>query len=266
MKDRNVGAEPPGGGRDELMTLDELLDALSGEWAEGVTRLNGFEELFNDVENVKLLNLVGGSFFADVQRIFWDDQLLRIARLTDPKQTGSHDNLTVQQLPGVCERDDLREKVKEQVKAAIQAAKFARSHRNKRIGHKDLGHTIGSSELPSASLRQIRGALDAVHTVLQTVYMELRSMDLSRDVVDRRPGVTSFLARTERLVDAGLFVEELLADLSGRKPAWDEDVARDCILKLGGTPSEENVKRVVSLRMVAGWLRKELKEGEGSSG
>ena len=91
-------------------------------------------------------------------------------------------------------------------------------------------------------------------------------MDLSRDVVDRRPGVTSFLARTERLVDAGLFVEELLADLSGRKPAWDEDVARDCILKLGGTPSEENVKRVVSLRMVAGWLRKELKEGEGSSG
>ena len=249
------------------MTLDELLDALGGEWAEGVTRLNEFEQLFSNVEHVKLLNLVGGSFFADVQRILWDDQLLRIARLTDSKQTGkgrrSNDNLTVQQLPGVCERDDLREKVEEQVKAAIQAAKFARSHRNKRIGHKDLAYTIGSSKLLSTSLRQIRGALDAVHTVLQTVYMALRSTHLAVEVVDRSPGVTSFLARTERLVDAVLCVEELLADLSGR-PAWDEDVARDCILKLRGTPSEENVKRIVSLRRVAGWLRKESKEAEGS--
>lgn len=65
-----------------------------------------------------------------------------------------------------------------------------------------------------------------------------------------------FLGRTERLVDAVLCVEELLADLSGRKPAWDEDVARDCIRRLGGTPSDENVKRIVSLRRVAGWLRK----------
>lgn len=249
------------------MTLDELLDALSGEWAEGVTRLDEFEQLFDNVEHVKLLNLVGGSFFADVQRILWDDLLLRIARLTDPKQTGkgkgSNDNLTVRQLPGVgevCERDDLREKVEEQVKAAIQAAEFARSHRNKRIGHKDRDTMI---ELPSTSLRQIRGALDAVYTVLQTVYMGLRSMHLAVEVVDRRPGVRSFLARTEHLVDAVLCVDELLADLSGRKPVWDEDVAHDCILKLRGTPSEENVRRIVSLRTVAGWLRKST-EDEGS--
>ena len=242
------------------MTLDELLDALSGEWAEGVTRLDEFEQLFDNVEHVKLLNVVGGSFFADVQRILWDDLLLRITRLTDPKQTGrgkgrSNDNLTVRQLPGVCEvceRDDLREKVEEQVEAAIQAAKFARSHRNKRIGHKDR-YPI---ELPSTSLRQIRGALDAVYTVLQTVYMGLRSMHLAVEVVDRRPGVRSFLARTEHLVDAVLCVDELLA-LSGRKPVWDEDVAHDCILKLRGTPSEENVRRIVSLRTVAGWLRKD---------
>ena len=55
----------------------DLLDALGSEWAGGVDRLNEFELLFGDADHVELLNLVGGAFFADVQRIFWDDQLLR---------------------------------------------------------------------------------------------------------------------------------------------------------------------------------------------
>ena len=41
--------------------------------------------------------------------------------------------------------------LKEQVNAAVEAAEFARSHRNQRISHKDLDHAIGGSKLPSTT-------------------------------------------------------------------------------------------------------------------
>ena len=241
--------------------LDELLNALIHEWADGFDRLNEFEQLFVEAEHVELLNLVGGAFFADVQRVFWDDQLLRVTRLTDPKQTGrgkrGNDNLTVNRLPDFCESHELRKEVEEQVEAAKRAAEFARSHRNKRISHKDLNFAIGGSDLPSTTLRQIREALDAVHAVLQTVSLELRRQHLPKETIDRRPGgVVAFLHRIQVLVDAGLCVESLLAHLSDQAPPGDEDVARDCIRRLGGTPSPEKVQRIVNLRFAAArWLR-----------
>lgn len=235
--------------------LDALLDALGKEWAGGVARLNEFERLFGKAEHIVLLNLVGGEFFADVQQILWDDLLLRVTRLTDPAATGRKDNLTVQRLPDLCERDKFPgNMVQEQVDAAVQAAKFARSHRNLRISHKDLAYAIGGSKLPSTTLGQIRAALDAVHAVLQTVNMGHRRAHLSAEV-SVGPRVEAFLGRTEMLVDAVLCVGELLADLSGQAPAWDDDVARDCIRRLGGVPSPENVRRIVNLRFAAGWLR-----------
>ena len=241
------------------MTLDELLEALVSEWAAGVVRLNEFERLFGNAEHVKLLNFVGGAFFADVQHVLMDDLRLRVSRLTDPPQTGKGKNLTVKRLLDFCECDELREKVEEQIEAVCEAAgESAREHRNKRISHNDLAYALGGSELPSTSLRQIRRALDAVHAVLLTVYRELRSSGLHGDV-SHGPRVSAFLGRTERLVDAVLFVEELLADR--RKPAWDEDFASECIVNLGGKPSAENVQRFVSLRRAAGWLQKEPKGG-----
>ena len=226
--------------------LDELLDALGGEWSVGVARLNEFEQLFGNAEHVKLLNLVGGAFFAEVQRILWDDLLLFVTRLTDSDPR----SLTVYRLRDFCDDGELQKKVERQAKAAKRAAKFAYGHRNKRIGHKDLAYAIGGSELPSATLGEIRGALDAVYAVLQTVHMELRSQHLSQEVVDG-PGASVFLARTESLVDGVLCVEEMLADLSDQAAWWDKDVARDCIRRLGGTPSPENVQRIVHVRWVA---------------
>ena len=234
-------------------SLDELLKVLGSEWAMGVARLNEFERLFGKVEHVKLLNLVGGEFFADVQQILWDDLLLRVTRLTDLPKTAGKDNLTIQRLPGLCERDKFPE-VQEQVDQAVHAAEFARLHRNQRISHKDLVYAIGGSKLPATTLGQIGGALDAVRTVLSTVNMGHRRAHLSAKV-SVEPRVEAFLGRTESLVDAVLCVEELIGDASGQAPAWDDDVARDCIRRLGGVPSPENVRRIRKLRFTPGWLR-----------
>ena len=92
----------------------------------------------------------------------------------------------------------------------------------------------------------VPGARDATRGVV----FELRSQHLSQEVVDG-PGASVFLARTESLVDGVLCVEEMLADLSDQAAWWDKDVARDCIRRLGGTPSPENVQRIVHVRWVA---------------
>ena len=247
---------PPSGRRARSASFgsakrDELLDALRDEWVRGVVRLNEFEHLFSTADHVEHLNLLGGAFFAEVQRILWDDLLLCVTRLTDSDPR----SLTVYRLKDFCDDDELHRRVKRQAKAAKRAAEFAYGHRNKRIGHKDWAYTIGESDaLPSTTLREIRGALDAVHAVLQTVYMELRNQQLEQPVL-AEPGVHAFLGRTESLVDAVRCVEELLAGLSDQAPAWDEDVARDCIQRLGGTPSSKNVERIINLRFTARWLR-----------
>ena len=239
--------------------LDGFLDELNAEWATGVARLDEFERLYGKAEHVALLNRVGAAFFGDVQRILWDDLLLRITRLTDgprsgPKSLGRR-NLSVQGLAEVCERAELPvEDLNEQIQAAVRAAEFARSHRNRRISHKDLDYAIGGSDLPSTTLEQIQGALNAVHTVLQTVNVKYRQTNRSADVtVDQ--GVEVFLGCTRHIVDVVLGVDALLGDLSDQVPAWDEGTARVWIRKLGGEPSSENVQRIINLRTTAGWLR-----------
>ena len=237
--------------------LDELLDALNKEWGIGVARLTEFERLFGKAERVALLNRLGGAFFADVQQILWDDLLLRVTRLTDRPKTAGKDNLTVQRLPGLCEHDKFPgNKVREQVDAAVRAAGFARSHRNRRISHNDLAYAIGGSRLPTTTLEQIQGAMDAVHAVLQTVNLGHRGANLNPEV-SVGPRVEAFISRAEFLVDAVFFIQELLDDATGQAPAWDDDVARDCLLRLGGAPSPEHVQRLVDLRLAAGWLRTE---------
>ena len=44
-------------------------------------------------------------------------------------------------------------------------------------------------------------------------------------------------------------------NLSGQAPPWNVDVATDCIRRLGGTPSQENVRRIIKLRSTAAQLR-----------
>ena len=137
--------------------------APNAEWARGIARLNEFERLYGKVEHVALLNRIGGAFFAAVQQILWDDLLLCVTRLTDPPETGRAANLTIRRLPEFCELVKLPMKeLEEQLNAAVEAAEFARSHRNKRISHKDLDYVISRNELGAALLRRrLQGSLRA---------------------------------------------------------------------------------------------------------
>ena len=141
-----------------------VFNGLRNDWATGLVRFNEFRELFSKAQQVELLNSIsGGGFIRDIQRILWDDLMLRVCRLTDPIQTAGKDNLTVKRLPDFCEEPELREEVQIRAKAAFEAARFARDWRNRRISHADLARAIepNAEPLAPASLGQIEAALDA---------------------------------------------------------------------------------------------------------
>lgn len=229
---------------------------LWNDWAWSLMRIQEFRELFSTAEHVKLLNTItGGGFLWDVQHVLWDDLMLRITRLTDPKQSAGKDNLTVQRLPDFCEDPELRSDVRSRVDAAVDAAAFARDWRNRRISHTDLTRTLEPSAGPlaRASLAQASAALDAVHSVLNTISMRLMDVELHNGV-DTPPRACAFVAYARQLVEAVRFIDSLI-DPSGTAPVTDSDTAGAFLRQLGCEPTRTRVSQIIELREAAGRFR-----------
>ncbi len=229
-------------------TFDGLLRA----WASGRIRCEEFRVLFSKVEHLKLLNAItGGGFLWDIQQILWDDLMLRVSRLTDPVRSGPGKvNLTVQMLPEFCD-PILRPEVKSRVDAALEAAKFARDWRNRRISHTDLSlATMPDAEpLPPANLQQVGKALDSVHSVLRHISKRLLNTEIANHV-GTRPRAGAFVTYTRQLVDSVRYIDSVI-DPSGNAAITDSAVASSFLRRLGCEATREQVKQIIELREAA---------------
>ena len=215
-----------------------VFSGLRNDWASGLVRSNEFRELFSNADRVELLNAIsGGGFLWDIQHILWDDLMLRVSRLTDPTQSARKDNLTVRKLPGFCEKPELREEVQTRVNTAVEAAKFARDWRNRRISHADLARAIAPNAEPlaPASLGQVVAALDAVHAVLNVISVRLLNERIMNKVV-LPPRARAFVCYATQLVAAVQYIDSFI-DPGGTVPITDSDVAGAFLLKLGCRPT-----------------------------
>ncbi len=226
---------------------------LYNDWALSLMRLNEFRELFSREENVSLLNAIaGGSFTWDIQRIFWDDLLLRVCRLTDPTRSARKQNLTVAMLPALCKKHDptLCNEAQDRVKEAVEKAKFARDWRNRRIAHSDWQRVIKKADpLAEASLQKVANVLDAVHAVLNCISKSLLNEQIHNSVtIEPRAG--AFLAYARQLVDSVQFIDALV-DPDGSAHFVDLDVATAFLRKLSVEPTNQQAMRVIELREAA---------------
>jgi hypothetical protein len=117
-----------------------------------------YETLFGSKERVDLLNSSSGQFWRAIQDMLHEHVLLGICRLTDPADSRKRQNLSVAQLLKLDPTED-KKGLADRVHAATKRTKFARTWRDKRIGHNDLDQITGRADLlePSTSLR-IRAA------------------------------------------------------------------------------------------------------------
>lgn len=228
-----------------------IFHSLNNDWASALMRYKEFRELFGATERVNLLNAIGSGFFWDVQQMFWSDLMLRLTRLTDPPKSAGKDNLTVQRLPDLCEDPDLRDEIESLVRNAIGKAAFARDWRNRRIAHSDFARAIDPSPEPlaEATLQKAKGALDAVHAVLDTISVRLIRTGIANDVVIR-PRARAFIAYATQLVGAVQYVDSTI-DPSGEKPITDMAAAKTFLQNLQCRPTWQNTMQVFELREAA---------------
>jgi hypothetical protein len=155
-----------------------------------------YVELFGtNPARIDLLNEAAPSFFHHLQDALWDDLLIHLCRITDRPEVNRKPNLTFTALPPLVDDAELRADITQLVADALEAAKFARDWRNRRLAHHDLRLALGAAAEPlaPASRLAVRGALTALHAILRRIDSHYFKSDLQQEVVGSLTGAERLL-------------------------------------------------------------------------
>jgi hypothetical protein len=158
--------------------LKDLFQAIEGEvvWLHG--RWLIYRQLFGANERrVDLLNHSAPTFFALLQRLWFDYIVLEICRITDRAVISGHSNLVVGQLLARLDRSShptLAAKLDVLGAEIARASDHLRFRRNKQIAHLDLATALEASQtpLPGISRQDVEFALQAIRDFMNAFRME----------------------------------------------------------------------------------------------
>jgi hypothetical protein len=132
-------------------------------------------------EKIGILQETAPHMFGVIQIALFNDIILYLTRLTDPKKNGKHENLVLEQL---LEHSDIKTKPKllEQLEIQITALRVkcqhCRTSRHKSIAHQDLTHALTPlSPYGGISLEDIKELLDMVNKLMNTVNHNLEDKE-----------------------------------------------------------------------------------------
>ncbi|SFW55438.1 hypothetical protein SAMN03159511_4382 [Pseudomonas sp. NFACC19-2] len=161
-----------------------------------------YRQLFgDDIETVNLLNRTSGLFFKIVQDELWDSVLLGVSRMTDPPATGKRKNLTVQSLPLLIVDPVLQAEIRSLCDKALDAAEFAREHRNKRITHQDHSYLSNRSSNPLSGISRalVEQMLAALRAVLNRLELHFRDSTVMYEGFVDNSGARLLIYKLEKL-------------------------------------------------------------------
>lgn len=188
----------------------KVFQAVHAEWARAWFRHEELQVLYGTQETCDLINAVAPEFFGDVQKLFWNDLMLRVARLVDKGRR----TIRVQSLERHIKDDpDLLSFVKEQREAATTAAKPILDRRHRVIAHLDREYVISDSAQPLETVRleTCKRVLDHVHSALNAVSLAKMDSGIVNHVMPaRRPISGTLLAYLGGLVNGVRFVAEII--------------------------------------------------------
>lgn len=197
-------------------------------WLEALVQFKEYKVLFDDREQVDMLNAIGPTLFRNVQDIMQDSLVLHITRLTDPHESGRNNiyrSLSIRMLPdrlqegeGIRNRErfedlDWSRCLTELVNTAKTNAGFARHHRDKRIAHLDRDVVMNhpsAEPLPPISSEDIEKALNSIYVVIRFVYgRAFHGADFPNHV-EYRPRARYFLTHERLRLNMLLFVDSAI--------------------------------------------------------
>ena len=162
-----------------------------------------YRELFGkNAERIELLNRAAPLFVGILQRVFHDDVLLHLARLTDPPNSSGRDNLTVRSLPDLIANEALRDHVETALSRVMATCESARKWRNRRLAHSDLSTIRAQSELSGLSRQDVEDALAAFRELLNTIEQWYCSSEVAYGAIPEPGGAESLVYYIEKGLEA----------------------------------------------------------------
>ena len=210
--------------------LGEVFHALHDDLIWLHMRWAMYRQLFaGSSARLDVLNETAGAFFYVVQNSFLEDILLGLAKLTDPPKSAGKDNLSLQGLPPLVADEALRGQLESLLQAAIAACSFARSWRNKRIAHRDLGDALATNAdpLPGVGLSNIEAALLSCRELMNQLDLHYRKATVGYEYSTTGPrGANGLVYYLDRGLRAEREVERrmLAGDIRSEVLAPDQDV------------------------------------------
>ena len=162
--------------------IDELKDDIV--WAKHY--LNQYKKLFlHNQTRFDLLNETAPGFFRDIQRMFWNEMTVSVARLMDPHVQGSNKNLSLKILLKLSKDNkwDFDSEIANLVEKARNKAEPVIARRMKMVAHRDLPTAMGEVELDSFGIAEVEDALSLAGQALNVVYLKLTGGTWSWDLV-----------------------------------------------------------------------------------
>jgi hypothetical protein len=150
-----------------------MLSKLELEFADIKYRWRIHSELFDDDENVNLLNRCGGQVFSMLQQLMVYDTLAAICRLCDPaKSAGQENNSIYNQYEK--QKSKLNDSEVQEIDALLSCLeskmKNIRFLRNKAMSHNDLGVSEKAIMLPSIKYGEVDEVIELAGNLLNKIF------------------------------------------------------------------------------------------------
>jgi hypothetical protein len=178
---------------DYISVMGQELGTIFYELYQDVSLLhakwNQYVQLYATSDSrLELLNHTAGSFFAIIQYVLWNDLLLHIGRLSDPKYSmgdPSKPNLSLHQLPDALEESLLKEEVKKTLNKLDRKASSARDWRNRKLAHNSLLllTDLHVKPLPRVTYSNLKETLALIAKIMNLLEMHYRKAEVSYDML-----------------------------------------------------------------------------------
>lgn len=166
MIENSIAEKMPNEIREAYAALSDDVLYLHHKWKV-------IRELYVSGETViELLNITAPGFFRICKDVLVDDLFLCIRRLTDPKQIGKKQNLTLEYLADCIDAEkypQLQSDVKRLLLECGRKCDFAREHSNKRIGHNDFSTKLERQPLSVPTTTHVEDALQSVRALMNEI-------------------------------------------------------------------------------------------------
>jgi hypothetical protein len=142
-----------------------------------------FRELYGMKQSrIDLLNKVAHFFFFATQKVYLENIILGIARITDPPETYGKKNITLKALRKYINNDHIKAKYDKAISEILSTSDFCRDWRNRWIGHMDYELSVNKQSaepLKPANRKKIELTLEKIHelyNMLSSFYLGSTTM------------------------------------------------------------------------------------------